>query len=161
MNATVADAIAAYVAELEAVAETPLAPFGFGTDIACTTDIPETFPDVDPSSTRALGEALVRRLDCPRGALPDDADYGIDVRSMLNTGATSTEIRTLAGRIRAELSKDDRVDSVAVTVTVLTSNASEIRIEILVVAVDPSLGRFSLTLAATPATILIEELRAA
>jgi len=157
VNATVADAIATETASLTREVATPTAPFGYGSDISCARDLEEGMPEV--SGQTVLAQALVRRLDCPRGALPDDGDYGIDLRSYLNRGLTVDQVRGLAGAIRSELTKDDRVDTVAVTVTP-TPTGESIRVSIAVVPRDATLGGpFTLILAVTDGGALIEEMR--
>lgn len=158
MTDAVRDAIAAAIAELERVTEVPSGPFGYGTDISCAGDLTETMEEVDGFSTLALAQALVRRLDCARGQLPDDPDYGIDVRSYCNRGATTQDIRSLASRIRGEVTKDDRVDTATVTVTP-SSTGDELGVKVAVTPYDARLGPFTLTLAVTSAAVLIEELR--
>lgn len=158
MNATMADAIAASLAELEPDVDTPVEPFGYGADLWCDSDLREDMAMVDGSSTLALAQALVRRLDCPRGALPDDPDYGIDLKSFCNRGLTADAIRALAGQVRAELEKDDRVDRASVTLRP-SSTGSELRVEVVVTPIDARLGRFALTLAVTSAEMLVEEIR--
>jgi hypothetical protein len=156
---TVRDAIAEGLAALTPVVTTPAAPFGYGADLSCVSDLTETMDEIDPFSPRALGEALARRLDCPRGGLPDDADYGIDLRDMLNVGLTTAEIRALAAQIRTELLKDDRVDAIRVEVAP-APNGSSLRIALVVTPVDPQIGVFSMTLAATTAGVVIEAMGA-
>lgn len=158
MTDVVRNAIAEELAALERVTSTPTAPFGFGTDLRNDGDLREDMAEVDPFSAVALGEALVRRLDCPRGALPDDGDYGLDVRAYCNQGTTADEIRSLSGRISAELTKDDRVDTVIVTVTP-SPTGSSLGVAIRVRPVDPRIGEFDMTLAVTSAEVLVEELR--
>lgn len=160
MSAVVKDRIAEELALLVQVVDFPESPFGYGSDILCDSDVDEFVREVDAFSTLALAQAIVRRLDCPRGALPDDADYGIDVRSYLNRGVDARDIRALAGQIRSEVLKDDRVATLTVTVTP-NSVGSQLRIELAVRPVDAAIGGFSLTLSATSAAILIEEIRAA
>lgn len=147
------------VALLERTVDTPTAPFGYGTDISCDSDVDELARDVDGFTTLALAQAAVRRLDCPRGALPDDANYGIDLRSYLNRPTTSQELLALGGQVRNELKKDDRIDTV--TVRTETFNAgTEMRLKIAIRPFDPRLGGFSLTLAVTSAGIVVEEIAA-
>lgn len=160
MNSTVQEAIDSYLAELEREVDTPVEPFGYGSDLSCTSDLDERMTELAGDSTLALAQALARRLDCPRGALPDDPDYGIDLRGYCNRGVTAAEIRALAGQVRAELEKDDRVDQAAVTVTPFPTGSS-LRIEAAITPVDHRLGGFALTLAVTSAELLIEELRRA
>jgi hypothetical protein len=156
VNAVVADAIATETAALTRTTATPSAPFGYGADISCTRDLDESMPEV--SGQTALAQALARRLDCPRGGVPDDGDYGIDLRGYLNRGLTTDEVRGLAGAIRSELTKDDRVDTLRVTVTP-TPTGESIRVSIQVVPRDPTLGGpFTLTLALTDGGALVEEM---
>lgn len=157
MNSPVRDAIAAELAELTQEQPYPVAPFGWGRDLNCASDLLETMGEVDPFSTLALGQAIVRRLDCPRGALPDDLDYGIDLRAYLNRGTAAAEIAQLATRIRTEITKDDRIDSAVVTVTPSPSGSS-LGVAIRVTPVDAQIGGFSMTLAVTSAEVLVQEI---
>lgn len=160
MTTVVQNFIAAELAAAERLMDAPVAPFGYGSDLSCADDLSPDMAEVDGFSTLALAQALVRRLDCPRGGLPDDPNYGIDLRSYANRGVTSDDVRALAGAIRSELEKDDRVDGVAVIVMPSTTGQS-LAVTLAVTPVDPNLGGFSLTLAVTSATTVIEEMRAA
>lgn len=153
--------LAVLLEELEAegpVVDTPSAPFGYGADLDCVQDLTVDMDEVSGDSTLALAQALVRRLDCPRGALPDDDNYGIDLRSYLNRGTPVDELERLAGTIRGEITKDDRVRAAAVTVTPSLTGSS-IAVEIRVEAKDPEVGTFTLTLAVTSAEVVLLELR--
>ena len=159
MNSTVEEAIAEGLAELDRVVVAPAPPHGYGSDLRCTSDLRPDMAEVTGDSTLALAEAIVRRLTCPRGGLPDDPDYGIDIRSFLNRPTTADEIRALSGAVRSEVEKDDRVRTASVRLDP-TSDGSQLTVRLIVVAVDPLIGQFSLTLAATSAAVLIEELAA-
>lgn len=154
------DAIASGLAELEAVAQFPSEPYGYGTDMSCASDLTDLMEDVDPVSTLAVAQALVRRLDCPRGALPGDATYGYDLRGRLNRGLTEQELRTMAGQINGELLKDDRVDSLSADVAFTAAGSDTLRVALRVRPIDPLIGGFALTLSASSAAVLIEELSA-
>lgn len=157
MSAIVKAAVAASIALLERDRDAPVAPFGYGRDMSCVSDLAADMGDVDPTSMRAVGEALARRIDCPRGGMPDDPSYGIDIRGALNVGITSGDVISLAGRIATEWRKDDRVADVEVTVAP-SSDGGGLTITGVVHLVDPALGRFSLTLAVTSADVLIQEI---
>lgn len=116
MNEIVQAAIAADIASLERVVQVQTGPLGYGVDLSCVGDISDTLDEVDAFSPKAIGEALLRRLTTPRGALQDDPDYGLDIRGMLNRGTTVSDLSALQGRIRMEVTKDDRVSGAAVTV---------------------------------------------
>lgn len=158
MSPIVADAIAAGVAELEHVVDVPTGALGYGTDLGCDSDLAEAMDDV--SDTLVLAQALARRLDCPRGALPDDAGYGVDLRGMCNRGVTDRRVRELADLVRVEVQKDDRVDSASVTV-MPASDGSALAVKIVATPRSPTISRFSLTLSVTSAAVLIAELQSA
>lgn len=157
MNAIMRAALDEGLATLTRVVATPTEPFGYGADIACAGDLAETMEDIsDPR--RILGEAIARRIDCPRGGLPDDGDYGVDLREMLHRGLTATELRTKKTATENELRKDDRILSSDVTFTP-SPTGDRIGIRILVVPLDPITGGpFTLTLALTDAGVFLEEL---
>lgn len=137
----------------------PSTPFGYGSDISGDTDLDPNMAEVDPASTLGLAQSLVRRLDCPRGQNPDDPNYGIGLRQMLNVGMVDSDLNQLGGQVRLELLKDDRVDSLRVVVT--PSNVGKtLRVQIQVTPIDINAGPFSLTLNASSAAILIEAIRA-
>ncbi len=159
MSAIVLDAIAAEVAMLTPDVAAPLEPLGYGSDVRCSSDLDERAEEVGGFSTLALAEALVRRLDTPRGSLPDDPDYGLDVKGYCNRATTAAELLALAGQIRTELQKDDRVDLAAVMVAPSASGGT-LAIQIRIVPVDPRLGPFALTLAASSAEVLLEAMAA-
>lgn len=150
------DAIAAEMALLVREVPTPVAPFGYGTDMSAVLDLDEDMADVSPSATLAIAEALMRRLVTPNGTLFDDPDYGEDIRGYLNRGCTAQDLRDMEGKIRNEVTKDDRVDEATVRVTL--QSALQILITIQVTPADPVLGVFSLTLALTDAALLLQEI---
>lgn len=160
MSAIVKTAIASELASLVQIVDFPTAPHGYGSDISCDSDVDPTAREVDGFSTLALAEALVRRLDTPRGSLPDDKNYGISITSYLNRGATAADLRQLAGQIRAELALDDRVASLTVRVAP-NGVGSNLSIEIATKPIDPNLATFTLTLNASNAGLVLEEIEGA
>lgn len=156
MSQIVFDSIAADLAELTRIVPVPTPPLGYGNDLSCVEDVTEALDEVDPFSPVAIGEALLRRLTTPRGQLPDDPDYGFDIRGYCNRGVPTGELRELAGQIRSEVSKDDRVEDASVTVTVPDLSTMSVRIE--VTPADPLLDPFSLTFAVVSGQLLLEAL---
>ncbi len=153
MTHAILDALAAGMATVTRQVDAPTPPLGYGTDISCTLDIDERMAEVDPQSTRAIAEALVRRLDTPRGALIDDADYGFALKSYANRGVTRAELLSLADRVRLEVTKDDRVSTATVTVT---SSGTSLSVSIRVTPEDPSLDTFAAVLSVTSAAVVLE-----
>lgn len=105
-------------------------PVDFGKDIS-------TFPDLDRamrlrSGRVVLAEALARRLETPRGGLFYDADYGLDVRAMLNDAMTENGLAAIEDAILSEILKDDRVENAEVAATFSMEEESlSVRIEVL------------------------------
>lgn len=92
-------------------------PLGYGLDIACTTDVASDWHTVDPQSVDAIGQALIRRLITPRGALVSDLSYGCGIPQLLNRGIPQGELAGIKRLVEAELQKDDRVATVSAAVT--------------------------------------------
>jgi hypothetical protein len=159
MSAEVKAQIARDLATLVQITDFPVAPFGYGSDISGDFDVDPTAREVKAFTTLALAQALVRRLDCPRGALPDDKDYGVDLRSYCNRGVTANDLRSLGGQIKGELQKDDRVDTVTVRLAP-SSTGTSLLVELAIRPVDARIGGFSLTLSASSASVLLEEIKA-
>lgn len=158
MNPTVAAALAAGKAALIAEVTAPADPFGYGTDLSCTTDITETADEIDPTSVLAIGQALFRRLITPRGTLPDDPDYGTDVRGMLHRGMSQQELLAATGRIKAECEKDDRIESASVAVSP-DAIGSDVGVSVWAMPIDDELGAFTLTFAVTDGQAMLEAIK--
>lgn len=158
MNATVQATISAELAKLAPLVETPVEPFGYGSDLSCVGDLDPNARELDGFDRLVLAEALIRRITTTRGSLPGDADYGIDVRSYLNRGTDVNELRNISDRVQLELLKDDRIVRAQVTAT-FAANFLELDLDIRITPLDPSVGGFSLTLAVTSADAVLKELR--
>ena len=117
MSALVLTAIATDIASLERLVDTPVGPLGYGSDISCTRGVDEHMSETDPNSVEGLAQSIIRRLDCRRGGLPGEPDYGIQVADFLNRGVTQLDVVNVAGEIRGEAMADDRVENVIVEVT--------------------------------------------
>jgi phage baseplate assembly protein W len=135
----VSPVVSAHIAEEQAkltrVTTTPEPPHGYGRDLSCVSDISPTLDEVDGFDLLAIAQAAVRRLTTPRGSLPDDPDYGIDIRSYLNVGITAAGITQAESEIANELAKDDRLDAVSTTFTL--SNKT-ITLRVLATPIDSS-----------------------
>jgi hypothetical protein len=157
MSQLVLDAMDEEIAKLVRETPTPVDPFGYGRDLSCVLDLTDGMDEVDPSSTLAIAQALVRRLVTPNGTLWDDPDYGEDIRGYLNRGTTLADLRDLEGKIRNECTKDDRVAQVVAQVRQV--GTTQLDISVQVTPVDPTLGVFSMTLALTDAGLLLQEIQ--
>jgi hypothetical protein len=82
-------------------------PGRFGIDVDAVLDVPLRWNLA--SGTRNLGNNLARRLGTVLGSMPDDPNYGFDLRDMLNGGFTPTQLGQLRASVVAECLKDPRV----------------------------------------------------
>jgi hypothetical protein len=107
-----------------------------------------TYPDLDPSfapllGLRAIGEALARRFETPRGLLPYDPDYGLDLRAWIGEDFDPRTTFQLRAQIEAEAEKDERI--LSATASVDASHAAQtLTIQL---SVSTAEGSFALTLA--------------
>jgi len=157
MNGIVEAALERELVQLARLVPQPAGELGFGGDLSCVSDLTVDLAEVDPQSVRAIGEAAIRRLTTPRGSLRDDPDYGLDVRTYCNRGATPAELLELAGRCTLELSKDDRIESSVVT-PVLDLAANSLSLSVVITPANPALVPFTLTFAVTAGAVVLEEL---
>jgi hypothetical protein len=114
----------------------------FGRDISCA-DALRTGRFA--TKARLVGEAAYRRLTTPRGMLrggEEEQNYGLDLTELIGSTSTKADAAALPGRIRAELQKDDRIESVDVTVTEVTEGPSTS----FVVAIEATTGAGPFTL---------------
>jgi hypothetical protein len=160
VNDVYAQTIAAGMADLQRIVPTPEEPLKYGVDLSCTTEIPETLEMVALDSPRAISEAVFRRWITPRGALPGDADYGLDVRAILNHGMTSAEILAMGAQMQAEAEKDDRVSRCSVTITKVDARGSRWVIRTIITPENPDLNDFEMTMAVTDGEALLEAIAA-
>ena len=153
MSKTVLDAIDADLATLERAVPAPSSDLGYGVDLSCVSDITEDLAEVDPFSRQAIAEAVISRLTTARGSLPDDPDYGIDLRSYCNRGVTAAELRNLSGSCRSEILKDDRVEDATVGVIVAGPALS---VGVRLTPANPAVEPFSLTFVVTSGSATLE-----
>ena len=130
----------------------------FGTDIDCGPyDIPLIFGTC--TGNKNLGNALVRRLTTPRGALalinPSyGPNYGTDIRSLLSSALTRNSTSSMQAAIQAECQKDPRVQSAAVTVVLNLGDPTHGSATVTII-VTTSNGPFPLVLSVDQLTVEI------
>jgi len=123
----------------------------FGRDLSCTDSL-RTGRYV--TGARLVAEAAYRRLTTPRGMLrggEEEATYGLDLSELVGSVASDADAATLAGRIEAELLKDDRIESVAVTVTATREGPSTTFV--VAIRATTAAGPFDLTLGVDGVTV--------
>lgn len=147
------DSIARQTAELERLIDAPAPPLGYGRDLSCVSDLTVDMSETDPNSPLGIAEACARRLQTPRGGLIDDPDYGFDVRGLENRGVPEATLRDLAGQIRSELKKEDRITDASVTVV---RSGSSLAIQIVLTPADIALDTFAFVLSVTSGAVLID-----
>ena len=88
----------------------------YGQDISCTSGLRT---GRYASGARLVAEAYHRRLNTPRGTLrggEEEANYGLDLAAEVGRAVTNGTTGSLPGRIENELRKDERTETVKVTV---------------------------------------------
>lgn len=124
----------------------------FGRDISCTTELRT---GRFASGVRLVAEAVYRRLTTPRGMLrggEEEANYGLDVTELLGSVRSAADEAALPGRIRAEVLKDERIETVDVQMTKATAANGTISYVIAIEATTGA-GPFSLQVAASDVTV--------
>lgn len=146
--------MAAQLAELVRVTDAPTGALGYGRDLSCVMDCDERFSEVRGDGPLIIAQAVVRRFVTPRGRLIGAADYGRDVRGYLNRGVTASELRKYGSQLRAEATKDERVDEAEVEAGV----SADLRVLTLRVRLTPRapLAPFSFVVSVTDASVLLE-----
>jgi hypothetical protein len=122
----------------------------YGLDVACT-DSMRTGRLV--SGARLVAEAAYRRLITPRGSLRGgeaEANYGLDLAQLVGANVRG-ESQTWPDRIKSELLKDERIESLTVgmveTATGPTKSVS------FTIEAETSEGPFELVLAVADLTV--------
>lgn len=155
MNSTVETALAEMIAELEVTSSVPTAPYGYGSDISCSTDVAPRWTEITDSAL-IIAEHCVRRIDTPNG-LPDVDGWGISITEYCNRPTTRKELYELEGRIVSELIDDDRIDQIKVSIESNT-DYTELNVYVRIVPYDALTDDFTLLLSVTDTGVIIEEI---
>lgn len=118
---------------------------GFGRDTSCTSSLR---PGQRVTGVRLVAEAAYRRLTTPRGMLrggEDEENYGLDLLDMIGAIASNSDAAALGGRVRNELLKDDRIETVEATV--ILSRVGPAALLQITIAVVTREGPFTLAIA--------------
>jgi hypothetical protein len=125
-------------------------PFGFGSDLACGSDLDPMMREVE--GLACFAQDLVHRLNVPRGGLVDDPDYGTDARDDVGRDFTPAELAALPGRYASELAKDDRV--LQVKAKLLVASRDTLQVQFFIVS---AAGPFRFTVDVGQALAVIKE----
>lgn len=115
--------------------------FSLGSDLSCVQDIDPGGLEV--SEKLCLVQAIARRLMTPRGRLIDDSNYGYDLSQWLGADIGPAELAQIRTFAQAECLKDERVQSVTITVTFQAA----VNILLVQVALVAAQGPFQFVLA--------------
>ena len=130
----------------------------YGSDMSCVDDLDAMMTDLDgvADGPTVVAQAIYRRITTPRGMVIDAPDYGIDVAALLHKGMTRAELLGVAGVVRKEIMKDDRVASVDVVATHRTADPAAVDLVVRGTTLDGE--AFSLTGAVTDGELLVQEM---
>jgi hypothetical protein len=104
--------------------------FGYGLDLSCVTDVTAALDEVDPMSSAAVTQAIIRRLITPRGGVIDDGAYGFDLRGYCNRGVTQQDLNRVQASVQSEARKDDRVATANAVVQFTSLLRNRIRVNV-------------------------------
>lgn len=90
-----------------------------GIDIHCVTDLDPMFRLV--SGPTAVAQRHARRFQTPTGQLLEHAEYGYDVRNLLNASSGATTLYRLKSIIEQQMLRDDETEAAEVDVTFVES----------------------------------------
>lgn len=125
----------------------------FGRDISCTTALRTgTFA----TGKRLVAEAIFRRLTTPPGSLlggDEEANYGLDLLSLVGAGAPQQVAATLPARIRTEVRKDQRVLSADVSVS--WEQNGPVAVIHVTMTIETDIGPFDLTIAVSDVDVAL------
>ena len=117
----------------------------YGTSLSCVSDL--ICPGRLVTGRRAIGEAIARRLQTPRGGLLDDPDYGYDLRGLVNGDVDTSFLSQIGYFVSIEAEKDERVGSASASVTFLNGALS---VRMMVTTAE---GPFTLVLSVNDVTV--------
>lgn len=124
----------------------------FGRDTSCTTSM---LTGRRVSGARLVAESAYRRLTTPRGMLRGgeaERNFGLDLTAVIGRTDAKTIEAALPGLIEAELTKDERIESVDVVVFAKDeSSAGGRSFEITIEAITSD-GPFTLAILASEVT---------
>lgn len=118
-----------------------------GRDISCTDSLKT---GRFATGVRLVAEAAYRRLTTPRGMLrggEEEQNYGLDLTAFCGTTNPKATAASLPGRIKSELLKDERIETVDVNIVVTTSRPATTFT--ITIAATTGAGPFTLKLLAS------------
>lgn len=151
--ADVRQAITDEIAALVQLSSVPEAATGYGVDLVCVTDLSPRLTEIDPETTAGIAQDLFHRWTTPRGSLPDDPDYGSDVRRLLHAALTPRELHAARGQLEAEARKDDRISAVTVE---LERDGEALLIRAHVTPEDKDQAPFTMHVVVTSAAVVLQ-----
>lgn len=123
-----------------------------GKEVSCTRSLKTGQYVTGP---RLVAEAIYRRLITPRRTLrggEEEANYGLDLAALVGSVRSKSDLASLPAQIEAEIRKDDRVETVAVSIfeTTATNGLKSFTITFAVTTGD---GPFTLVVGADAVTV--------
>lgn len=118
-------------------------------EISCLGDLDPLFTLV--SERTALIHAIANRYISTRGSLPEDEDYGYNLRDWLGEVIGVNELAVIRQNVEDEALKDERVDAASATVQFF-AGASRCEVRLTIVG---SAGEFQLVLGITDVSVAV------
>lgn len=142
----VSEYMASQMADLARYKSEPTEPFEWGSDLDCANDLQENMAELRKDDLLLVVQSCYRRLTTRHGTLVDAPDYGFSVKELIHAGLAPKDEARIAGQIQAELTKDDRLETVEAAAT-FTDGAVAIEVSGMT-----RVGNFSMTMGVTAAS---------
>lgn len=123
-----------------------------GKEVSCTRSLKT---GQYATGQRLVAEAIYRRLITPRGTLrggEEESNYGLDLAALVGSVRSKSDIAALPAQIEAEIRKDDRVETVSVSIFETTAT-NGLKSFTLTFAVTTGAGPFTLVIGADAVTV--------
>ena len=109
-----------------------------------------SMPSYMATGNQVVAEAILRRWSTGRGQLIDDPNYGFNVMDLVSADLGAKDIAYAQQQLAQEATKDERVKSATVTITLTTEGLLTLTATIVTAA-----GPFKLVAAVTAVTVTL------
>ncbi len=140
----------------EWLAEPPMSPeliAGYGRDLWCEADVRESAEETE--GLLVVAQCIYRRLSTDRGSLLGCPDFGLDIRSFLQTGMDPLAILAIPALVDQEIRKEPGVLNCTVEVRNSTPTSLELSCLIEAIQENGEAGQFPLVVNVTQAGVEI------
>ena len=129
---------------------------GFGSDLWCELDLHPNMVELSPNDPLLVAQNALRMITTDKGTYPDDPLIGMNLFNWLRRPADIHLKAALESAIKAEILRDDRVESVVVIVTP-TADRTSASVSVQGICAQ---GPFKLVLSMSDSNVVLREISA-